>query len=884
MQPKDYQNFVLEKLKSYLCLLRQEHDSEQHQVAILQKEGFTEKKVKDYCQNTWNKLKESGQLPILRDQRGQIQNIPYIERTDNLGNMVPNICLKVPTGGGKTLLGAYAIEKIHSHYFLTSTGLVLWIVPTEAIYRQTIKNFKTRRHSYRKVLEMASGGRVKILEKTDAFSKQDLENYLCVMVLMLQSTNRETKESLRVFKDSGKFIDFFPRHDDHKANRLLLEAYQKQEGHGYALDVETYEVGTEGFQRTYIKQSLGNAIRIARPLVILDEGHKAYSPLARKTLFGWDDKKGLDQHKGLNPKFVLELSATPNMDDLQSNVLVNVSGLKLKEENMIKLPINVVVADKADWKKTLCLAYEKLKDLERDAQTFLSQSKNHIRPMMLIQVERTGKEQRHTKFIHSEDVREYLTRHLSLHPDAVRVKTSGKNELKDEDLLSPLSQVKSIITNKALQEGWDCPFAYILVILSKTQSKLALTQLIGRILRQPYARVTSLDSLNECYVFCYNREVGEVVSGIKQGLQREGMADVANHIRVQGDDLTLRKVTSQRRSPFKKTKIFLPKVLHKDGKSWRDIIYEADIIRHLNFSTLSYRQKDSIKLEDLRALKSKTIRLDIKDQGQWNVSLLPGEQRSGSIAMDFPYLVKRLSNVVPHPWQASRILEETIDSLRVQGLTDEDIYLNRYDLLEAIERDLMEQISERSEQLFRKKIAEGLICFKIFKDSIDLNWQMAHSVNFLVARGERMLRREDDSDLQLSLFEKTYVRHYNHLEKRIAWYLDENEAVKWWHRLIAKQDYHLQGWQKRKVYPDFLAFIQHKKSEIKKLSVLEVKGEHLKGNDDTNYKDKLFKLLEKYANNPISCGTLETASPSETKMVFKILMENSWRKDLQDTL
>lgn len=866
MRLKDYQTFVLEKLTNYLKVLKDYYENEKLDIESARARG-TQRTFRHYCREAWEKLQKSEQIPVFKNQKGQIQAPHYLEKKDGRGELIPNICLKVPTGGGKTLLGVCGVEQINCNYFLQTTGLVMWVVPSEAIYQQTLKNFKNRGHVYRKILERASGGRVKILEKTDAFSKQDLKEYLCVMLIMLQSTNRETKESLRVFKDSGKFIDFFPQSTDYQTHQKLLEAHCN-------LDVYDDQVKLGGFQRVCVKQSLGNAIRLARPIVVLDEGHKAYSTLARKTI------------TGLNPKFILELSATPNMDEMQSNILVNVSGVRLKEENMIKLPINIVNSDKADWKKVLCQAYEKLESLQKDADQFKNFSKKYIRPIMLIQVERTGKEQRDRKFIHSEDVKEYLVQHLGIQPSAVRIKTSGKNELKDEDLLSSMSQVRFIITHKALQEGWDCPFAYVLAILSQTKSKMALTQLIGRILRQPYAKATSLPSLNESYVFCYNNEVQEVISGIKKGLQQEGMGDVADHIQTNTDDKIFNKVRVERRSPFKYTKIFLPKVLQKEqssrGCSWRGLIYENDILRYMNFAKLSYSQKDQFTPDDMDQLRSSLIRLDIRSQPEADFIHTLKHQKQGSIEMDFPYMVRRLTNVVPNPWQASRILKETFASLKAHKISDRQIYLNRHNLLESIERDLQKQIYAQSEHLFKEKLAKGDICFQIFKDSMDLNWDMPRQIDFLVAEGDRVLHKRDDRNLQLTLFESTYTKHYNHLEKRIAWYLDEQEAVKWWHRLVARQDYYIQDWQKRKVYPDFLAFIDHRKSEIKKLSILETKGEHLKGNEDTKYKEKLFHLLENYANHPVSFGTLETASLNETKMVFKILMEDSWQKDIQD--
>ena len=860
MQLKEFQELVLEKLDDYLKTLKQEYIEEKDEVEFHRGKG-RERKIESYCDKTWEKLNEAGKLPLFRDNRGNPTTLSYIEKKDGLDNPIPNICIKVPTGGGKTLLGVSAVEEINADYFSKNTGLVLWVVPSDAIYRQTIKNFKDRSHPYRQIFERAAAGKVKILEKTGSFAWQDIQDYLCVMIIMLQSANRETKESLRVFKDSGRFISFFPEPSDYKANNELFDTFKN-------LDVHEDGAALGGARRVSVKHSLGNAMRISRPIVVLDEGHRAYSDLARKTICG------------LNPKFILELSATPNMKEHLSNVLVSVSGVKLKEEEMIKLPINIATADGADWKKTLCKAYEKLEELNKECENYYQSSKRYIRPIMLIQVERTGKEQRDKNYVHTEDVKAYLIERLGIDEGAIKIKTAERNELKDESLLSETSQVRFIITKHALQEGWDCPYAYVLAILSNAQSKKALTQLIGRILRQPYAQRTKFEPLDESYVYCHNQSVTEAVEGIKKGLQEEGMDDLVDQIKGGGGSLDL--TTIKRRSGFKRTKIFLPRVLHKDKKSWRDISYESDILQDIDFSKMSYSKKDTCTSDDIDELKVNYIKIDMAedDEGRWSLPYQEEIQKE-SIEMDFTYMVSRLVNTVPHPWQASRILEETINAMKANNISDEKIYLNRMFLLDTIEKDIKDQVEAASEKIFIDKLKDGDLCFKIFKDTVDLNWKMATEIDILVSKEDKIFRKRNDMDLQLSLFENYYEKHYNDYEKKVAWYLDEYQAIKWWHRMIARQDYYLQGWQKRKVYPDFLACVDS--DDVGKICALETKGDHLKGNDDTIYKDKLFKLLQEHANT-IDVGTIETASQDETKMVFQILMEGTWRDDLKNIL
>ena len=60
-----------------------------------------------------------------------------------------------------------------------------------------------------------------------------------------------------------------------------------------------------------------------------------------------------------------------------------------------------------------------------------------------------------------------------------------------------------------------------------------MTQLIGRVMRQPYARATDRSDLDSCYVFCYNQEVKGAVENVKKGLEAEGLTGLGNF--VEGD-------------------------------------------------------------------------------------------------------------------------------------------------------------------------------------------------------------------------------------------------------------------------------------------------------------------------------------------------------------
>ena len=202
---------------------------------------------------------------------------PYHPRRNGLGEQLPAFCLKIPTGGGKTLLATRVIDLVNAQFRQSRRGLVLWIVPTTQIYNQTLRALKDRDHPYRQQLDLSSGQRTRIFEKTMAFGPRDVAENLCILLLMLPSANRRTKDTLRMFRDSGGFDRFFPPDDDPAAHAKLLEEHPNldtfeqttgvlgplhqdipREHRAAAATADYPRRGTQGLQR----QREGNARRV----------------------------------------------------------------------------------------------------------------------------------------------------------------------------------------------------------------------------------------------------------------------------------------------------------------------------------------------------------------------------------------------------------------------------------------------------------------------------------------------------------------------------------------------------------------------------------------------------------------------------------------------
>ena len=719
---------------------------------------------------------------------------------------------------------------------------MLWIVPTRAIYEQTLKAFRTREHPYRQMLERISVGTIKLLQKDDRFTLQDVESRLCIMMLMLPSANRQKgRDFLKIFRDSGSYTSFFPEQDDSTANRALSERHP---------DLEKNNTGDS------VKQSLINVLKLIRPTVILDEAHKAYGPNDS------NNREFVKSVNQLNPRFVLELSATPKNGI--SNVLVNISGTELQAEEMIKLPIEIHSFGNSNWKHTLAKTERKLQELETESQKLQTRENRYIRPIALIRVQRTGGEQRGRGTIHSEDVREYLVRQLAVPQDRIRVQSSEQKELAGEDLLGETSPVRWIITKDALKEGWDCSFAYVLALLDNTTATTAMTQMTGRIMRQPHARrIEQSDALNRCYIYCYNTDVGKAIEKVKAGLENEGLTGLGNAISGDGEGDAPQPQTVKRRPKYKKLQIFLPQVLHREGYRWRPIDYDRDILGAIDWSEIDVGE--TVNLHDDDTIREIIATVDV--QGDRRVF---GEAFETGERLRLDYFVRRLTDVVPNPWQAARMATSFLQ--KHARYDDSTLLHNRIYLSEVLRRSIKEDLDKKAESVFRDKIKDDAIRFHLETDE-KLDYELEKSFEVFVSNKERALQGEHGLQIQQSLFEPVYENNFNVLEKDFALYLDKSNAISWWHKIAAKQQYHLQGWRRQRVYPDFVAC----RRGDGRLLILETKGIHLKGNEDTDYKQKLLETLEAAYNQAVYRGEMRVCEPPA---VFRMMFEDRWKEEV----
>jgi type III restriction enzyme len=386
---------------------------------------------------------------------------------------VPYVCIRIPTGGGKTLVAGLAIERVNRSLLETAFSLTLWLVPSEPIREQTLKALRDKTTLLCRSVATALGD----------FTVLDIDEAIRVTPHVLNGSNTIIVATMQAFKqeDTGRLSVY-------KENGYLMEHF-------------------EDAARTAVKGngSLVDVLRLRRPFVIVDEAHNQGTPLAFETLSRFE------------PCAILEMTATPDRTHQPSNVLFSVSASVLHSEDMIKMPINLV--QRPNWMDALRDAIACLDDLQQQAQAEQGTGNGYLRPVMLIQAERKDADH---ETLTPDRVKNALLKDFNISENQIAIATGAVDEIDGINILARDCPLRFIITVDKLREGWDCPFAYVLCSLRNTSSATAAEQILGRILRLPYAEKKEHAKLNMAYAYLTSSNFAATVESLKDGLVRNG--------------------------------------------------------------------------------------------------------------------------------------------------------------------------------------------------------------------------------------------------------------------------------------------------------------------------------------------------------------------------
>jgi type III restriction enzyme len=433
-------------------------------------------KLKDYQEqsltalnNFFRQLRINGlntawqQCAPLQEKQGQSWQVPY--NSETLED-VPAVCVRIPTGGGKTFLAAHTVAHAGKILLNTDAPVALWLVPSDAIRSQTLAALTSPRHPCRMALVEYFGERIRVcaLDDLATVGPQDVGQAAIIVVATIQSFNVKEKTQRNVYSFDENFARHFQGITPTQEGRLDKVTQADLVAQSY---LTASDLGR-------VKSSLANWLTLNNPIVIVDEAHNNRTEQAFRTL------------KNLHPACVIELTATPADN---SNVLYHVGASALQREDMIKLPI-VLMEHPTGWKDAVRDAI-----LTRDRLEILAAKEpEYIRPVLLFQAEPKGGE------VTIEKLLEHLTSvdGENIKREEIALATGSYKELKDVDMFKP-GPIRYVITVEALKEGWDCPFAYVLCGLQDMKSSKDVEQILGRVLRMPYAKQRQQIELSKAY-------------------------------------------------------------------------------------------------------------------------------------------------------------------------------------------------------------------------------------------------------------------------------------------------------------------------------------------------------------------------------------------------
>lgn len=776
----------------------------------------------------------------------------------------PHVCFKVPTGGGKTFLACNALKTIFDNLPSKKAKLVVWLVPSDAILTQTLKNLSDPSHDYRRKIEADFNGRVQVYSKQQVldgqqFNPTTVNEQLCIVVMSFDSFRIKNKEGRKVYQENGN-----------------LQSFSK-----FMPTPETLIVGVDDTALIQVFNQLS-------PVVIVDESHHTAGELSVEML------------KNLNPSFILDLTATPRKN---SNIISYVDAAQLKAENMVKLP--VIVYNRPSQEEVIADALDLQNKLEE-----LAKAETHgryIRPIVLFQAQPRQAENKET----FEKLKQRLVDN-GIPKEEIAIKTAEINELKNVDLQSPDCKIKYIITVNALKEGWDCPFAYILATLANKTSTVDVEQILGRVLRLPYTQQNESKFLNLSYVLTCSSDFHTTITKVIKGLNDAGFSEKEYRIAeekpidnptitpvqqgltfddekeefLQFDDTVLRRTIDERRNASEASAIdSMLSSAEANSNAYDDAMKQAEaepvgdlpleVRSKVNtypiyeqfreealsleipqffvktppsiFTMLNPDDKSLLTKEDLSdgfTLKDKDATIDFGSalESVVEVDVQKNErpkyrQMSETESEYFKGMMQNLppESRVKHCKLAIKGILEKMDSVCDGDLT---AYIDRIvenmnaDELAAMEKNIYgyaAKIKAKIERLldeyrkdkFKNMLETGKIeCLPSFR-----------------------LKREINPGNPFGLLSKSLYRSeqaVNGFELKVIEKVSSLPNIKLWHRNMDRLEFCINGYLNH--YPDFIVM-----TNSGKIVMVETKGEHLTSNDDSREKAELGKIWQAQA-------------------------------------
>ena len=224
-------------------------------------------------------------------------------------------------------------------------------------------------------------------------------------------------------------------------------------------------------------------------IMIIDESHSNATSERAKEL----------RDEIVSPHLTIEMSATPIFTEgeynekivVQPNDVIN-EGI-IKKEIIINENIDEISEDEIDSQELIMqAAFNKRLELKRQ----FDEEEIKVNPLVLIQLPTSEAGEEKKAFVETFLAEKGIT--TDNNKLAVWL---SEEKINTEVLENNLSEVDFLIFKQAIDTGWNCPRAQVLVRFREIRSIVFEIQTIGRILRMPEAKHYLNDNLNKGFVY-----------------------------------------------------------------------------------------------------------------------------------------------------------------------------------------------------------------------------------------------------------------------------------------------------------------------------------------------------------------------------------------------
>ena len=294
---------------------------------------------------------------------------------------------------------------------------------------------------------------------------------------------------------------------------------------------------------------------------------------------------------------------------------------------------------------------------------------------------------------------------------------------------------------------------------------------------------------------------------------------------------------------------------------------------------MSRLYKLKLSLEEERDVE---MRAGLEENLKGFVRRVREDMGSGEVRLDFAYAAGHLLDVVPNPWIGYEFVERVFAKLLATWKGKEKRVVNNLVfILEELRKQLETERDRLAEAAFNQQLDNDQMHFMVVARDLGTN-RLPRKVE--IPRSVPKATRLDGSQFEMNLFDPVPADSLNLLEHRVASFLDEQSKLYFWYRNIPHRGYYVQGWQRSRIYADFI-FATHgggrAKSDYRKVFVFETKGRHLK-NENTTYKKSVFALCNEHAKR----RTWNQLVPAmrDKEITYEVVFQDEWEKRLNELL